>query len=66
MTRGVQTGLARLGYRPGPQDGVLGPRTRSAIRAFEADHGLEVTGAVYKTLYEDLLMERARMVLDAE
>ena len=32
----VQRALARLGYDPGPADGVLGPKTRVAIRAFQA------------------------------
>jgi len=42
----VQRGLASLGYDPGPADGILGPKTRVAIRAFEAREGLPVTGAI--------------------
>jgi S1-C subfamily serine protease len=41
---GVQADLAELGYDPGPVDGVLGRRTRAAIRAFQADVGLPVDG----------------------
>jgi S1-C subfamily serine protease len=41
---GVQAKLAALGYDPGPVDGVMGRRTRAAIRAFEADVGLPVDG----------------------
>jgi localization factor PodJL len=39
----VQAKLAALGYDPGPADGVMGARTRAAIRAFQADAGLPVT-----------------------
>lgn len=42
----VQQALAAKGYRPGPADGVLGPRTRAAIRRYQADYGLPVTGEV--------------------
>lgn len=42
--RDVQNGLARLGYNPGPVDGVLGPRTGDAIRSYQRDHGLLVDG----------------------
>ncbi len=40
----VQRALARLGYDPGPADGVPGPRTRAAVRAFQAAAGLPVDG----------------------
>ncbi len=42
----VQTQLQRDGYYAGPIDGVLGPMTRQAIAAFQADHGLAVTSAI--------------------
>ena len=40
----VQAGLARLGYEPGPVDGVMGAQTRSAIEAYQRDHALLVDG----------------------
>lgn len=40
----IQSGLARLGYSPGPVDGVMGERTREAIRAYQRDKGLLVDG----------------------
>ncbi len=40
----IQSGLAAKGYNPGPADGVAGRRTRSAIRAYQRDHGLLVNG----------------------
>jgi hypothetical protein len=35
---GVQARLRNLGYDPGPVDGKVGPRTKSAIRAFQRDN----------------------------
>ncbi len=36
---GIQRGLASLGYDPGPADGILGPKTRAAVRAFRIQLG---------------------------
>ena len=46
----LQAQLASMGYDLGPADGVLGPRTRSAIRAFQAREGLPVTGTISERL----------------
>src|SRR5436190_4226093 len=46
VTVNVQEQLARAGYYDGPIDGVLGPMTREAIAAFQADNGLAVTSAI--------------------
>lgn len=43
----VQQQLAAQGYYTGAVDGINGPRTRAAVRAYEADHGLAVTGDIY-------------------
>ena len=42
----VQGRLADEGYYSGAVDGVLGPRTRAAIRAYERRHGLAADGAL--------------------
>jgi hypothetical protein len=42
----VQERLARSGYYRGPIDGVIGPRTRYAIRAYERSHGLPADGII--------------------
>lgn len=40
----VQHRLVELGYDLGEVDGLLGPATRDALRAFQEDRGLPVTG----------------------
>jgi len=42
----VQAALARRGYYRGMIDGVIGPQSRHAIEAFQADQGLPVTGQI--------------------
>ena len=41
---GVQARLNNLGYDCGPIDGVFGPRTQAAVRAFQKDYQLDVDG----------------------
>ena len=43
--RTLQKSLKRLGWRPGPVDGLFGPRTESALLAFQAATGLSTDGA---------------------
>jgi len=46
----VQNALSDSGYDPGDRDGHMGWRTREAIRDFQRDQGLPVTGEVdYET-----------------
>ena len=42
----VQVALQQQGYYAGALDGDLGPQTRGALAAYQADHGLAVTSAV--------------------
>jgi hypothetical protein len=42
----VQAQLQADGYYDGPVDGVLGPMTRQAIAAYQADNGLAITSTV--------------------
>jgi lipoprotein-anchoring transpeptidase ErfK/SrfK len=52
--REAQRLLAELGFDPGPADGLLGPRTAAAIRAFQQEQGLTVTGQAGRRLYAKL------------
>ena len=40
----AQTALARLGFDPGPADGVIGAGTRTALRAWQKARGLPADG----------------------
>lgn len=53
----AQIALARRGFSPGPIDGVVGYQTRAALRAFQLQQGLPVTGALDAAT-------RARLTLD--
>lgn len=46
----VQRRLARGGYYHGSIDGVIGPSTRVAVRAFERNNGLPVDGVIDRQL----------------
>ena len=51
----LQRALRRLGYDPGPVDGIPGARTRAAIRAFQTDAGLPVNGLISERLESAVL-----------
>lgn len=46
---GAQVVLQKLGYAPGPVDGVFGPATLSAVESFQEDNGLRVRGLLTRT-----------------
>jgi peptidoglycan hydrolase-like protein with peptidoglycan-binding domain len=56
-TAAVQEALARAAYGQLRADGVFGPQTAQAIRRFQADHNLPVTGEI-----DDRLMVALRAV----
>jgi hypothetical protein len=51
----VQKMLNRLGYDLGRADGVLGEKTKNAIRRFEATHGMDISGAISDDLIDSLI-----------
>jgi hypothetical protein len=46
----VQRRLARAGYYHGRIDGIMGPQTRRAIRAYERDQNISAYGAIDRQL----------------
>ncbi|WP_440959146.1 peptidoglycan-binding protein [Oceanicaulis sp. LC35] len=50
----AQALLSQLGYQPGPADGMMGSRTRNAIRDFRRSQGLTVSDRVDSTLLSRL------------
>lgn len=60
MTRAitnVQAILNQNGYDAGPPDGVMGERTRMAIKAFQEQNGLADTGEINDTFVRALLQK---------
>jgi peptidoglycan hydrolase-like protein with peptidoglycan-binding domain len=50
----IQKGLKSAGLDPGPIDGLMGPRTRAAIEAYQAAQGLTVDGRASDGLWRHL------------
>ena len=44
QVRQVQTALQSRGFDPGPIDGVMGPKTTAALKAFQKDQKLTESG----------------------
>lgn len=51
---GLQGRLRHLGYAIGPADGTLDPRGEEALRAFQTEQGLEVTGELDQATQDKL------------
>ncbi len=54
MVNEIQDELEEHGYRPGPYDGVLDAETVAAIRSYQRDAGLPVTGEATPALLDHL------------
>jgi His-Xaa-Ser repeat protein HxsA len=50
----VQSALARAGYYDGAIDGSLGPATRNALRRYQRDRRLSVTGRIDRSVIDAL------------
>lgn len=55
--RQVQEALKNQGQDPGPIDGIMGPQTRQALRAFQGKNGLKQTGTLDIETKEKLNIE---------
>src|SRR5919109_2901426 len=58
MVREAQMALRNAGFDPGGIDGMMGPKTRAALRDFQASHGLPQTGRLDATTQQQLLAQR--------
>lgn len=54
----AQVELARRGFSSGSIDGVAGPKTRAALRAFQASRNLPVTGELDAATREHLVLSK--------
>lgn len=57
--RAAQQVLKEKGFDPGPVDGVSGPKTRSALRKFQAQQHLTVDGTLSPKTLESLGVKQA-------
>ncbi len=60
----LQKHLAALGYDTGPSDGIVGPKTRAAIRQFQADYEEPVAGIASRELLGSVSRAYLRMLAD--
>jgi hypothetical protein len=54
LAAATQEALIALGYEIGEIDGVIGSKTRKAIRTFQRSQGVEASGAVSEALIESM------------
>jgi membrane-bound lytic murein transglycosylase B len=55
----IQESLAKLGFDPGPIDGVLGKSSRAALRRYQKAHDLPADGFATQDLLQRLTREAA-------
>ncbi|MBI2874804.1 MAG: peptidoglycan-binding protein [Firmicutes bacterium] len=53
----VQKALLKCGFNPGPLDGIYGPKTEAAVKAFQSFHGLTPDGVVDGEEYQALQVD---------
>lgn len=56
----VQKALNKLGYDCGTPDGIAGKKTKAAIKEYQRDHDLKVTGTVNSTLLSSLKVKAVK------
>ncbi len=55
----LQTGLQRLGFAPGPLDGILGRQGRAALRAWQKSHARVPDGFATESVLQEIERELA-------
>ena len=63
--RAAQEQLASLGFDPGPADGLMGPRTKSALEQFQTQNGVPISGTLTVDTQGALQFETDRVTRDA-
>jgi carboxyl-terminal processing protease len=58
QVKSVQKALQEKGMDPGPIDGIIGPKTTAALRAFQKDQKLTETGRLDEQTREKLGVAR--------
>ena len=61
---GAQKALAKLDYDPGTIDGLDGPKTQKAVRAFQAHASIQVDGKVGPETRQALVDELGKLSED--
>ena len=64
--RRAQEQLRIIGFRPGPVDGVFGQRTSTALRQYQAEHGLSVTGMLDDLTQSSLALQAEKQRAEQE
>lgn len=59
LTMKIQLALQSLGYKPGPADGIYGTNTAEAIKRYQRENSLLVSGQVSEELLEQLKFSKA-------
>jgi len=59
LTKKIQLALQSLGYKPGPADGIYGSNTAEAIKRYQRENSLMVSGQVSEELLEQLKFSKA-------
>jgi len=60
MIQAAQKRLQALGYQPGATDGVMGANAIAALKKFQSDHGLPITGQLDRKTQDALNAEGAK------
>lgn len=66
QTRKVQEALKAKGNDPGPIDGIMGPKTRAAIKAFQEANGMKGTGQVDAQTAEKMGVQKGGTAMGKE
>ena len=62
----VQEALKAKGFDPGPIDGRMGPKTRTALKAFQEANGLKGTGELDNAAADKLGIAKMAMPMGKE